>query len=124
MSACSLPNIESSPKPLFASRMLLSSICVNRLSNWRAASFSAVGACAFASFFKAARPWKSAKNEMLVGAVIVTSAQSPFTSSNDDQLGAQRTGFFEPFENRHEVAGRGAHLVHRAYDLVEIDARL
>jgi hypothetical protein len=40
--------------------MLFSSICVNRLSNCFAASFSASGDCAFASFLRAARPARSA----------------------------------------------------------------
>ena len=59
-----------------------------------------------------------------VGQMVSVDAQCHAVTSDDDELGAQRAGFLESFEDRDQVAGRGAHLVDSAHDVVEIDARV
>ena len=127
MSPWSLPNIGS---PKLALRMLSSIILVKMLSNWRATSRSVSGSLASAPRRSAANCRKSValtapRRGPLTRARLFTGLRSMrrlSVTSDDDELGAQRAGFLERLENGHQVAGRGAHLVHGAHDVVEIDA--
>src|SRR5688500_1652164 len=113
--------------------MLSSIIFVNTLSNWRATSRSAAGSseCALARSFAncrksvaSTRPcerWVCRGSGMPVGSMV--SAMMSIALDHDE-LGAQCAGLLERFENRDEVAGRRADLVHGAHDVVEVHARV
>src|SRR5690606_18168312 len=96
--------------------MLFSSIVVNRLSNCLAVSRSASGESVAASRRMEPSAAGSAKNEALIDSMAM--------ASDDDQLRAQRAGFLQRLEDGHQIAGRSPDLIHRAHDLVQVDARV
>src|SRR5580658_5191189 len=107
--------------------MLLIIMRANSASNCCATWRIAAGSWARAPALSLSRPAKSpytAALEPEPGRLETGAVGMEVSPSDDDQLGAQRAGFLQGLEDRHQVTGGGAHLVHRAHDLIEIDAGL
>src|SRR5262245_7809177 len=100
------------PLPKLASRALLSMMPMNNASNCTAASAAAFGSSRAARCLSSASPCMS------------TAVGTVFAMSDHDELRAQRARFAQGFEDRHEVARRGAHLIYCLDDLVERGAGL
>src|SRR5690606_34850807 len=89
----------NSESPKLAARMLLISICANWPSNWRATLSILAGSLAMAGFS--------------------SSGEAEMRMSDLLELGTQRASLLEGFQDRDQIARRGADLVHRAHDFIQ-----
>src|SRR5262245_50669772 len=105
-------SLSKSPLPKLTERMLFSIDCRSSASNWPAASRTAPGDDCDACPRRRARAVKS------IGAA------ARVVTSDHDQLGTQRAGFLERFQDRDQVAGRGADAIDGLHDLIKRDARI
>src|SRR4051812_22953809 len=109
---CFVSSPSRMPPPKLASRALLSIRPMNSASNCTAASPTAFGSSRAARCLSSASPCMS------------TALGTVFAMSDHDELRAQRARFAQGLEDRYEVAGCGAHLIHGVDDRVERGAGL